>query len=251
MNHKNIFHIKKIRPQHRTKLEQIYAFNRSEKMTKESEKLPHEPTEEELDQRIIQIVKTVKPKSVGQLIGLAQAVLPTKTEQQILDRILQLQQEEKIRLEPVPPPIPEKLADYLRSSRALWYWVTVATTIATVIVVFTIPEDALPLVYMRYALGGIFILCLPGYAFTKALFPKLRSAQASAPSLKTSEQELDTIERIVLSLGMSWGLDLIVSLLLNYTPWGIRLTPLVVSLLALTMIFSTTAIIREYEAMVA
>jgi len=32
---------------------------------------------------------------------------------------------------------------------------------------------------------------------------------------------------------------------LNYTPWGITLTPTILSLLALTWAFATTAVIRE------
>jgi hypothetical protein len=209
-----------------------------------------ESAEEELDQQVIRIVKTAKPENVEQLIDLAQAVLPSKTKQEMLDRILHLQLEGKIHFEPIPPPVPKRFTDYLRSSQVLWYWITVAVAITTVIVVFTIPEDAYPLVYVRYVLGGIFILWLPGYAFTRALFPKLPFAQALARSSKTPEGKLDATERIVLSLGMSWALVLIVGLLLNYAPWGITLTPIVLSLLALTMIFSTAAIIMEYEAQV-
>ena len=40
----------------------------------------------------------------------------------------------------------------------------------------------------------------------------------------------------------------IVGLILNYTPWGIRLTPITLSLLALTIVFATAAILREYQA---
>jgi len=59
---------------------------------------------------------------------------------------------------------------------------------------------------------------------------------------------LDTIERVALSLGTSLALVPIDGLLLNYTPWGIRLTPTVLSLLALTIVFATAAIIRENQA---
>jgi len=67
-------------------------------------------------------------------------------------------------------------------------------------------------------------------------------------ALGTSGQNLDIIERVVLSLAMSLALVPIVGLLLNYTPWGIRLTPITLSLAALTFAFSTAAIIREYPA---
>ena len=114
--------------------------------------------------------------------------------------------------------------------------------------IFVVPEDDFPLVYARYVLGAIFILWLPGYAFIKALFPQtLPFARALAHSLGTTEKNLDTIERVALSLGMSIALVPIVGLLLNYTPWGIRLTPIVLSLTTLTSAFATTAIAREYQ----
>ena len=59
---------------------------------------------------------------------------------------------------------------------------------------------------------------------------------------------MDNIERVALSLGMSLALVPIVGLILNYTPWGIRLTPIPLSLLALTIIFATAALLREYQA---
>ena len=209
--------------------------------------MPKKPAEDELDQQIIRTVETAKPENVQQLIDQVQA-LSSKPKQEILDRILQLQQTEKIHLKPPQTPTPEKLTSYLRSNQALWYWITIALTIATAIVVFTVPEDAFPLVYLRYVLGTIFILWLPGYAFIKALFPQnLPFAKALAHSLDTSEKELDAVERVALSLGMSIALVPIVGLLLNYTPWGISLTPIVLSLLALTTVFATAAIIREHQ----
>jgi len=75
----------------------------------------------------------------------------------------------------------------------------------TAISVFTIPENGYPLVYLRYILGSIFILLLPGFNLIKALFPT---------------REIDNVERTALSLGMSLALVPLVGLLLNYTPWG-------------------------------
>lgn len=130
---------------------------------------------------------------------------------------------------------------YVFSENAVWYWTTIALTVATLIAVFVIPENAYPIVYIRNILGLIFIIWLPGYAFIKALFP-------TKVPIKTSSESLDTIERVLLSIGMSLlVLVPIVGLLLNYTSWGIRLTPIVLSLLSLTIIFATVAIIREHE----
>jgi hypothetical protein len=214
--------------------------------------VPKETVENELDQQIIHTVETEKPENVQQLIDQVHKLSPSTPENEILNRTLQLQQQGKIRLKPPRTPTPEKFGSYLRSSQAFWYWLTITLTVATAIVVFTIPEDAYPLVYLRYVLGAVFVLWLPGYAFIKALFPQnLPFAKALARSLDTSEKDLDAIERVALSLGMSIALVPIVGLLLNYTPWGIRLTPTILSLLALTTVFATAAVIREHQARTA
>ena len=88
---------------------------------------------------------------------------------------------------------------------------------------FTIPETFYPIAYIRNVLGIIFVLFLPGFAFIKALFP-------TTVPLKTTSESLDDIERVALSFGMSLALVPIVGLILNYTPWGIRLTPITLSL---------------------
>ena len=80
--------------------------------------------------------------------------------------------------------------------------------------------------------------------------PRSTSIKAPCPTqvpIKTSTENPDNIERIALSLGMSIALVPIIGLLLNYTPWGITLTPITLSLLALTTVFATAAILREHQ----
>jgi len=190
------------------------------------------------DQKIIQIIKEKKPKNVEHLIIFAKEELKIP-EQDIVKLILKLQSDGKISFKKQPRPI-QSIVVYLKTEQTYWYWITIFIAITTTITVFIIPEELHSWVYIRYILGLIFVLWLPGYAFIKALFPK------SATS-KTSEKNLDTIERIALSMGMSLALVPIVGLLLNYTPWGIRLTPVVLSLLALTVAFATAALLREYQ----
>jgi len=128
--------------------------------------------------------------------------------------------------------IPKELSAYLFSEHAIWFWAIIATATATTISVFTITEKAVPLVYIRYILGSVFVLLLPGYSLIKTLFPT---------------REIDNIERTALSIGMSLALVPLVGLLLNYTPWGIRLTPITLSLLALTATLTITGLIREHQ----
>jgi hypothetical protein len=194
----------------------------------------------ELEETIIQVTKDQKPETVQQLIELVKQRLDIP-EKQITDAIVDLQNEGRLRLLSRTREPPHGFGDYLKTSDALWYWIMLILTLAAVTVVFIIPEDAVSIVYIRYVLGTIFVLCLPGYAFIRALFP------VQLP-IKTSEKSLDTVERAALSIGLGIALVPLVGLLLNYTPWGIRLAPITLSLSAMTLAFSTVGIVREYQA---
>jgi len=186
-----------------------------------------------MDQLIVDIVKNKSPTTVEQLIKLIQQRHPL-TEEEIVKHILRLESQGKLVFkEEHPPSLPLTLTSYLFSTQAHWYWIIILLAIATTTLVFTIPENAYPMVYARYLLGSIFVLWLPGYSLIKALFPT---------------KELDNIERAALSIGMSLALVPIAGLLLNYTPWGIRVTPVTISLLALTITLATAAVIREQQA---
>jgi uncharacterized membrane protein len=124
------------------------------------------------------------------------------------------------------------LRDYLLSNSSYWYWFIIILSCLTALLVFTITENAIPLVYIRYVLGGIFVLFNPGYCLIKTLFPR---------------SGIDNIERIALSIGMSIAMVSITGLLLSFTPWGIRTTPITLILLIITIIFASIAIIREYQ----
>jgi len=209
--------------------------------------LGNDSKEDQLTKTITETIKEKNPQTVKELTSLVKEKLPTE-EKKILDHILKLQNEGKIKLTKQPTTVPTEFSLYLVTEQALWYWITITTAIVTAATVFAIPEDFYPWVYIRYVLGTIFVLWLPGYSFIKALFPKdLPFARGLARTLETSEKNLDTIERAALSLGMSLALVPIVGLLLNYTPWGIRLAPISLSLLALTAVFATTAVIRDYK----
>ena len=76
--------------------------------------------------------------------------------------------------------------------------------------------------FIRTILGLLLILFVPGYSMIAALFPK--------------KDDLDGIERAALSFGLSVVVAALIGFALNYTPWGIRLTPILVSLSAFTII---------------
>ncbi len=69
---------------------------------------------------------------------------------------------------------------------------------------------------VRVVLGLAFVLVAPGYALTAALFPK--------------KDDLAAAERLALCLGLSVAVVPLLGLLLNYTPWGIRLASVTLTL---------------------
>lgn len=194
-----------------------------------------------LDETVIQTIQRDKPQTVDRLVSLVKEKQPI-SEQLILESILKLQSKGKIRFTKTPLLTPPNLTAYLKTEQAHWYWVTMALAVATAAVALTIPDNFYPWIYVRHVLGTIFVLWLPGYTFTKALYP-------TNPVTGDSEKGLDMVELIAFSIGMSLALVPIVGLLLNYTPWGIRLTPIILSLLSLTVFFATVAIIREQKAL--
>jgi len=84
---------------------------------------------------------------------------------------------------------------------------------------------------LRNILGLPLVLFLPGYALIAALFP--------------AKSDLDGIERAALSFGLSIAGVPLIGLGLNYTPWGIRLLPILISLSLFTFAMCGLAYLRR------
>ena len=90
-------------------------------------------------------------------------------------------------------------------------WLIGILTILLVVVIAFFPTTT-----ARIILGLPFLLFFPGYTLVAALFPKKGS--------------LGGVERVALSFGLSIAVVPLVGLVLNFTPWGIRLDPILISL---------------------
>ncbi|MGA2524210.1 MAG: DUF1616 domain-containing protein [Candidatus Bathyarchaeia archaeon] len=195
---------------------------------------------ESIKELIIRIVQEQKPETVRQLMRFVHETTDV-SEKKIINLLNQLEDEDKIHLNLKQELASESIRTYLFTLESAWYWIIIALAIATMITVLTIPQVWYPFAYIRNVLGVIFVLFLPGFAFTKAFFP------ARLP-IQTSSQSLDMFERFALSIGLSIALASIVGLILYYTPPGLGLTPIILSLLALTLVLATVAVAREYRA---
>jgi hypothetical protein len=154
------------------------------------------------------------------------------TKVEMADSVGRLAEQDKVTLEDVPP-VTKSLSEYLRLwERNVWFYVSLVVSFATLFIIYALPSE-FPFVALRWLLGSVFVLFIPGYVTVEALFPKGR--------------ELDSIERFALSVGLSLALVPLVGLLLNYTPWGIRLTPIVISLTILTVGLAVIALARQYK----
>jgi len=191
---------------------------------------------------IIKTINEQKPQTTRQLIRFVQKTT-NLAEEEIIKVLNQLEAEDKLHFN-VKPETSISFGTYLFSFESAWYWTIIAVALVTTLTVFTIPQDWYPIAYVRNVLGVIFVLFLPGNAFVKAIFQK------KVP-IKTSSESLDNIERFVLSIAMSIALTPMVGLILYYTPIGIGLTPITLSLLTLTVLFATAAMTREYLAKLA
>jgi len=153
------------------------------------------------------------------------------TEAEILEAVKRLEDKEKIELNHNIP-AHYSFVQYLRNADYnSWLYMVFLASVATSATIYLIPS-IYPLMIARWVLGSLFILFLPGYTLIEALFPK--------------RNDLDGIERLALSIGLSLAVTPLIGLLLNYTPWGIRLNPIIISLTIFTLTMSLLATHRKF-----
>ena len=95
----------------------------------------------------------------------------------------------------------------------------------------TIPVVLLSGGALRIVLGLPLLLFFPGYVLIAAMF--------------TRKESLGSVERVALSFGLSIAVVPLIGLFLNYTPWGIRLNPVLISIVSFILIMCGIAWYRR------
>jgi uncharacterized membrane protein len=131
----------------------------------------------------------------------------------------------------IDPTPPTTFTKYFRSRYNAGFITATILLILAIISVYT-SQISIFITFIRYMLGSLFVLFLPGYALIEALYPK--------------EEDLSPLERLALSIGLSLALVPLVGLILNYTPWGIRLDPILIALTILTLTLLAFSAYRKY-----
>jgi uncharacterized membrane protein len=101
-----------------------------------------------------------------------------------------------------------------------------AASALLIVVIVLLPSNA-----ARIVLGLPFLLFFPGYILVAALFPR--------------RTDLDVIKRVALSFLLSIAVAALIGLVLNYTSWGIRLYPILISISIFILIASIIAWYRR------
>ena len=131
---------------------------------------------------------------------------------------------------------PLTLRCHLRKS--FEYRILLALTLASIITVYLF-SDFEP-TFLRYSFGLLLVLCLPGYSLVRALFP-------SRTLTFENKSSLDSLLTVAFSIVFSIIIVSLVGLALDFTPWGLRLNSLTLSLSLLTIFFAIVAMLRTYK----
>lgn len=153
-------------------------------------------------------------------------------EKQVLSRIKELEKEGRIQLEKQPSHPPRRLTRYLTSRWNWEFWLVVVYSFATLLTVLSIPAGE-ALIPLRWLIGATFLLFIPGFSLVQALFP--------------GEEDLNRIEKTGLSIGLSIAIIPLTAIILNYTPWKMRLVPILASLCGFTLLSIIVGSWRKYR----
>jgi uncharacterized membrane protein len=114
------------------------------------------------------------------------------------------------------------------SKHTQWYWIIII--IETGLGILLILPEIAPLLWIRYVLGAIFILYIPGYAIVRTLY---------------ANKTLGFIEQNVLSVGLSLAVVPLIGFILDFTPWRIGLPAIFSTLIIVTTAVSTFALYQQ------
>ncbi|MGI0029789.1 MAG: DUF1616 domain-containing protein [Nitrososphaera sp.] len=111
------------------------------------------------------------------------------------------------------------------------FWVAVAASAAILIAIYVLPQGE-PWVATRWIAGAIFLFVIPGYTITNLFIPRNR---------------LSTIERVAISVGLSLATVVLIGIILSYSPVGVRIEPIVISIALFNVVIALLAAEKDYS----
>lgn len=183
----------------------------------------------ELEKNVFDVIKTQNPTDVNELIE----ILSTKyniEREEALKTVIDLQDKNLIRFTEEETDRYSDLFSYIKSQDSRWYLAVIAASFIALFSVLLVPDGS-PLVFLRYLLGFLMVILLPGYSTLRALYDMRSISYAKI---------------ILMSLGISVCIASVIGVILNFTPWG--LTPASTSLTQFVVILglASFSVYREF-----
>jgi uncharacterized membrane protein len=179
---------------------------------------------------VVRINNEKKPLTVRELVDRVRETSKL-SEDDIIRCVLSLRAEGAIRLKD------KAIAEKSDKENTLGFKITIIIGVIAALTAFVIPENLYPWIYVRNFLGIVFVFFLPGYAFVKVFF---ENSFTTDKALK----DINRIEQIALSVGLSIAITSLMGLLLYYSPWGLNIEAIVITIFAITFILAAFGIIK-------
>jgi hypothetical protein len=190
----------------------------------------HQGGEMNLEERALGYLALRGEVQVRDLYDGLQIWEPRPSKKEVTDLVWRLAAEGKVELVQVGAASVSLGRYLLMWELNLSFYIPLVVSFGAILAVYVFPAT-FPFIIFRWAVGLLFVLFLPGYVAVEALF---------------GLAELDLFDLIALSVGLSVTLAMFVGLLINYTPWGITLTPIVIALTTLTVLLDIVALVRRH-----
>ena len=207
----------------------ILNIKREKRGQKYKEKTVTDVEREEIKELLVQSLETTKPKTVRDLVLDLEA--QKKSRENILPLIRELEQNDVIVLqEPLiePTSLPTRFRDYFfkRNYYSYEHWLILSSVLLALTLVLVDVRTGI-FFYIRYVIIVFYLLILPGWSFTAAIFPELND-------------KLRFLERVAAAVGLSITVLVVVGLFINYT-FHFSPVPIVITLTIFIVLCQTIA----------
>jgi hypothetical protein len=192
---------------------------------------PRSPESLSVDELVSRMLVSKHPSTVRALVEATRSKWASVSDEEIVTAVKRLHDKGVLELKRVIPHSCSFQGFLAHAQWSLDFWFVTAFVFLALFAIHLLPVEY-PIVLGRWILGTVFVAYVPGHSLVQVLFP--------------GADELDRVERLVYSLGLSVVLVMVVAILLNWSPYGIRLEPMTISLAAFTMVLAVTGAYRQY-----
>ncbi len=180
--------------------------NKKKRRQKYKERVIEDAERKEFKELLNHSLKINKPKTIRELVSSLESKKISR--EKILPIIREMEQNDEIILqeplvEPTSPPI--RFRDYFfkRNYYSYEHWLVLSSILFALTLVLIDVRTGI-LFYLRYVIIVFYLLILPGWSFTAALFPELND-------------KLRFLERVATAIGLSIVILVLVGLFINFT----------------------------------